>query len=65
MPALGYTITEEAIHRVYQKALDKGKLNDFRRAYLNQWVPKEDSGEEWQVIPQDAWTAAARPGGRL
>ena len=57
MPALGRTITVEAIRAEYRKALDQGKLNEFRRAYLNQWVPK-DSGEDWEVISQRAWELA-------
>jgi len=36
MPALGRTITVEAIRAEYEKARDGGKLNEFRRAYLNQ-----------------------------
>jgi len=61
MPALGRTIQEADIRREYEKALDAGKLNEFRRAYLNQWVPKEDIAEEWQVIPEDAWNATLIP----
>lgn len=64
MPALGYTITAEAIRAEYQKARDAGKINEFRRAYLNQWVPK-DVDEDWLVISQDAWDATAVPGGAL
>jgi hypothetical protein len=40
MPALGFTITLEAIRSEYVKALDAGRLDDFKRAYLNIWVPK-------------------------
>lgn len=56
MPALGHTITVEAIRGEYRKALAQGKLNEFRRAYLNQWVP-QDAGEDWEVITKDAWDA--------
>jgi hypothetical protein len=57
MPALGRTITVEAIRGEYEKAMDSGRLNEFRRAYLNQWVPR-DVDDDWLVISQDAWTAA-------
>ncbi len=40
MPALGHTITIEAIRAEYRKAVDGDKLHDFMRAYLNLWVPK-------------------------
>lgn len=53
-----HTITLEAIRAVYEKAVDSGRVNDFRRAYLNQWVPK-DVEADWMVIGQDAWGAAA------
>jgi phage terminase large subunit-like protein len=46
MPALGWTITEDAIRGEYEKALYGGKLNEFRRAYLNQWVPR-DVDSDW------------------
>jgi hypothetical protein len=58
MPALGRTITVEAIREEYRKALDQGTVNDFRRAYLNQWVPK-DAPDMWSVIPEAAWAALA------
>src|SRR5574338_340897 len=38
MPALGHTITERAIEGELRAMADT--LADFRRAYLNQWVPK-------------------------
>jgi phage terminase large subunit-like protein len=60
MPALGHTISVEDIRREYQKAVDQGKLNDFRRAYLNQWVPK-DVPDDWLVIPEAAWAGLADP----
>jgi phage terminase large subunit-like protein len=60
MPALGYTITEEDIRAEYEKARDSHKLNEFRRAYLNQWVPKE-ADEDWLVLARDAWVACATP----
>jgi phage terminase large subunit-like protein len=60
-----HTITIDAITAEYEKARDAGKLNEFRRAYLNQWVPKADADEEWRVIPADAWGACAAPGARL
>jgi phage terminase large subunit-like protein len=61
MPALGITITEDAIRAEYQKARDSGKLNDFRRAYLNQWVPKDDFSEAWDVIQRGEWSVLTDP----
>jgi len=41
MPALGHTVTEEAVAgELVQR--DRG---DFRRAYLNQWVSKDESDD--------------------
>lgn len=60
MPALGHTITVEAIRAEYEKALDQGKLNEFRRAYLNQWVPK-DAPDMWPKFSAAAWRACADP----
>ena len=61
MPALGHTITVEAIRAEYQKALDQRKVNEFRRAYLNQWVPR-DVPDSWMVLSGDAWSACEAPG---
>lgn len=40
MPALGYTVTEEAVQAALEMMLADPKLglNEFKRAYLNQWV---------------------------
>jgi hypothetical protein len=64
MPALGYTITEADIRAEYEKARDAGKLNEFRRAYLNQWVPKAMT-DSWQKISEEAWNACADPGSAI
>ena len=64
MPALGWTISEDAIRTEYEKARDGGKLNEFRRAYLNQWVPR-DVDAEWEVVGLDTWTSCSAPGVRL
>lgn len=64
MPALGRTITVEAIRAEYVKARDAGKLNEFRRAYLNQWVPKA-MADSWQKISEEAWNACADPGSAI
>jgi phage terminase large subunit-like protein len=61
MPALGHTITEDAIRAEYEKARDSGKLNDFRRAYLNQWVLKDDFSEAWDVIRRGEWSVLTDP----
>jgi phage terminase large subunit-like protein len=53
MPALGRTIKERAI----ADELRDLELPDFRRAYLNQWVPKASG--EWTVIGQAAWQVLA------
>lgn len=56
MPALGHTITEDAIAAELASMVAEGRLNDFRRAYLNQWVPR--SGEETRPgMPAEAWRA--------
>lgn len=52
MPALGHTITEDAIESDYQSM----ELAEFQRAYLNQWVDR-NAGEA--VIPADVWGALA------
>jgi phage terminase large subunit-like protein len=61
MPALGHTISVDAIRAEYAKAVDQGTVNEFRRAYLNQWVPK-DVPDSWLVIGEAAWAALADPG---
>lgn len=64
MPALGQTISVGAIRAEYEKALDQGTLNEFRRAYLNQWVPK-NVADSWMVIPRDTWQALADPDSQI
>lgn len=49
MPALGYTISIEAIQADY----DDMKLAEFRRAYLNQW--SDEIPELWLVISEQDW----------
>ena len=61
MPALGHTITVDAIRAEYAKAVDQGKVNEFKRAYLNQWVPR-DAPDLWSVVPERTWAGAGRPG---
>jgi phage terminase large subunit-like protein len=46
MPALGYTITEEAIRH----ALATSEEDDFRRMYLNIWTAAEE-----RIIPEALW----------
>lgn len=46
MPALGHTITEDAIAAELDKAILEDKLHDFRRAYLNLWVPRSTRTDE-------------------
>lgn len=45
MPALGYSISEDAIAAELM-TMDEA---DFRRAYLNQWVPKPVTGEHQRL----------------
>jgi len=54
MPALGYTVTEEAVRAEFQS----WPRQEFRRAYLNQWV----EGKTDPVISGDQWQAAIVPG---
>jgi len=58
MPALGRTITEDAIRLEFEKARDADKVNDFKRAYLNLWVPKESEDSDKLRV---AWKACADP----
>jgi hypothetical protein len=57
MPALGHTITLDAIRAELRAMADN--LPDFRRAYLNQWVPKHDP--DAAVIDPTVWAALADP----
>lgn len=50
MPALGHTISPEAIRADYE-SMD---LSEFRRAYLNQWP--DAAPVKWNVISEKAWT---------
>jgi hypothetical protein len=61
-PALGYTITLEALRAEWSRAQRKGVegINLFRRAFLNQWpeVPVlDDLPGLWEVIPAEHWKA--------
>jgi phage terminase large subunit-like protein len=60
MPALGTMFPEEAIRAEYDKAVREEKLNDFRRAYLNQWVPKS-ADVEAAGLDFARWEKAADP----
>lgn len=59
MPALGYTISIETIRQEYAAAVQQGKLNEFRRAYLNQWVDQFAADES--PINEQRWAALADP----
>lgn len=70
MPALGHTITEDAIAAVLRREVDErgaDGLRLFRRAYLNQWIDEFPSS--WHVIREPAWRARTgaegRPTGRV
>jgi phage terminase large subunit-like protein len=51
-----HTVTLTAIRNEFAKAQRSGKLSDFRRAYLNQWVLKPREGEETAL---GNWAACA------
>jgi hypothetical protein len=53
MPALGRTVSVEAIRADLDSMAGSGKLGEFRRAYLNQWL--DLIPDEWLVIRRDAW----------
>ena len=55
MPALGHTVTEEAIAAELRK-LDR---NDFLRAYLNRWVLKD--APESAIVDPEVWAALEDP----
>lgn len=60
MPALGHTITEDAIQAELESALGSPEgLNGFKRPYGNLWVPKDAPAE--QVIPVEAWNDGKVP----
>jgi hypothetical protein len=54
----------EAIRSEYDTAVREGKLADFRRAYLNQWLPKPVELEH-AVIDSDLWKAMWDPASQL
>ena len=61
MPALGHTISVEAIRHELQTMLDDPALglSAFRRAYLNQWQDEFDD-TEW-IFPRAAWAQCRDP----
>jgi hypothetical protein len=59
MPALGITISESAIQAEYDSLAAEDRINDFRRAYLNQWVPREAAAKA--LIPPEPWQKQADP----
>lgn len=59
MPALGFTITEEAIEAELEAAASSPEgLNGFMRPYMNLWVPKTLSTS---LFPGSSWTECADP----
>lgn len=57
MPALGYTIGEDAIRHELETI--EGGLPEFCRAYLNMW-PDDVEGDDW-VLPKASWLACKDP----
>lgn len=63
MPALGFTISEDAIAAELERMSSSAEgLNGFRRAYLNQWVPK---GATSEVFGAGQWADAAEVGSTI
>lgn len=58
MPALGYTIGEDAIRHELQTI--EGGLPEFCRAYLNMWPDDFEEEAEW-VLPKVNWLNCADP----
>ena len=56
MPAVGHTISIDAIRAEYRAALRDNNVNGFRRAFLNQWVLKEDPDAD-VVVSLGEWAA--------
>jgi phage terminase large subunit-like protein len=56
MPALGFTIDEEAIRAEFDGYVLSERMVDFRRAFLNQVVSKD--ADEEPVMPGEAWAAS-------
>jgi hypothetical protein len=52
-PALGLTITEDALRSRYEAAAKAGKLDSFRREYLNVWTQNEVT-----AVPLTLWNEA-------
>ena len=61
MPALGHTITEEAIAAELEEFADN--LDEFRRAYLNQWRPKGGGGRP--PIDSALWDRGRDPSAKV
>jgi len=62
-----HTVKLSAIRNEFDKAQRSGKLSDFRRAYLNQWVLKPREGEEtalgnWMACRDSLTPFPIRPG---
>lgn len=53
MPALGHTIDRDVV----EADLAVMSVQEWRRAYANQWPDESDEG--WAVIAQDVWGASA------
>lgn len=64
MPALGRTTPIEAVRSEYDKAVREGAMADFRRAYLNQSVPKPVESDVSVVAAAD-WRRLCDPESRV
>lgn len=56
MPALGHTIDEDVIAADYDAMSKEDNLNEFRRAYLNQWC---DKVTHTPVVDPELWAKRA------
>jgi hypothetical protein len=59
MPALGWTVTEDAVRSEFQSM----PLEEFRRAYLNQWL--DETPADWLVIGREPWQSLADSGSQI
>ena len=63
MPALGFTISEDAVAAELMRFESSPEgLNGFRRAYLNQWVPKAAQGA---AVPLDLYQRCGDPESKI
>ncbi|CAB4185329.1 COG4626 Phage terminase-like protein, large subunit [uncultured Caudovirales phage] len=62
MPALGHTVTERVVRAAYEQMSSEGNLDEFCRAFLNQW---RDGVVVEALINDESWSACYDPVSRL